>query len=57
MLLWLESKFFQQKGQSDLRGSMRSLNLGHDLRPLGSAVDVSHRAYLGEQNSWEGFLR
>lgn len=54
MTLWLESKFFEQTGKADLRGSMLPFDLGHDFRPFGLTIDVSHRTCPCDRNiRWE----
>ena len=50
VVVWLEPKFFEQRCKMDLRGSMFPLDLGHDLRTLGFAIDISHRTHPCDQN-------
>jgi hypothetical protein len=50
--LWLVPKLFEQKCQTDLRGGVLPLDLGHDFRTFGFTKDVSHRIFPCDQNVW-----
>ena len=50
MALWLETKFFKQSYELDLRRRMLSLDLCHNFRTFDFAINVSHRIFPCDQN-------